>query len=274
MNLQMRYAGALYGAAAADAVCATFEGCMPDDTREPALTGGGQFSLAPGEVTDDTLMMLALAESRLQTGTFSSAAFASKVIATVRDRPKTFGRTTRTFAQLSEMGCDPDRAAVAVDMLYGSTTNGSVMRTLPTALFAASADEAEYLGRTVSAYTHVSKTACDAAGTLSRALYRLLHGETKETVVADVPAVYLGGQLIPSVNAEESLRCAFCIFRDSSSYLEILTMACRLGGDSDTIGAMAGALGGAWYGIDAVPAKWCAALDVHDRIETVLKSLK
>ncbi|HJJ36064.1 MAG TPA: ADP-ribosylglycohydrolase family protein [Methanocorpusculum sp.] len=270
MDYLERVRGAVYGAAVADAVGATYEGCMPDETRVPALIGGGQFALAAGEVTDDTLMMLALAESYLETNTFSPDRFIRSIITTIRTHPKTFGNTTRSLARFAEMGCYPESAASIVDMLYGSGTNGSAMRTLPTALFATSADEAEQLGRTVSAYTHKSSEACNAAAAVSAAAYRLLHGEEKETVLRTVPETYLAGDLIPSVKAEESVRCAFCIFRDSDSYLDVLTRACRLGGDSDTIGAMAGSLAGAYYGIKAIPEEWCTALDVTDQIETLL----
>lgn len=274
MEYQERVRSAIYGAAIADAVGATYEGCMPDETRSPALVGGGLFALKPGEVTDDTLMMLALAESYLESGGFSAARFIHKAIATIRDHPKTFGTTTQSLARFAEMGCYPESAASIVDMLYGSRTNGSAMRTLPTAVFATSAEEAERLGRIVSAYTHTSEEACSAASALSVAAYRLLHGEDKTSVLASVPRIYLEGDLIPSVDAEESVRCAFRIFSESSSYGEVLARACRLGGDSDTIGAMAGGLAGAYYGIRDVPDDWAASLNVTGRIETILAELE
>ncbi len=46
MDLNRVY-GALFGAAAADSVGATFEGMMADDSRIPEMRGGGQFSIAP-----------------------------------------------------------------------------------------------------------------------------------------------------------------------------------------------------------------------------------
>jgi len=57
-----------------------------------------------------------------------------------------------------------------------------------------------------------------------------------------------------------------------------------LGGDTDTIGAMAGAITGAYYGREAIPGRWLAELEdrkyieqlavrlweikIHDRLET------
>lgn len=87
MDLNRVY-GALFGAAAADSVGASFEGMMADDSRVPEMSGGGQFSIEPGEVTDDTLMMLNLLETYLEAGYFSRELFLSKMIQTIRARPK------------------------------------------------------------------------------------------------------------------------------------------------------------------------------------------
>ena len=265
MDLNRVY-GALFGAAAADSVGASFEGMMADDSRVPEMRGGGQFSIEPGEVTDDTLMMLNLLETYLEAGYFSRELFLSKMIQTIRARPKTFGNTTLTLASLVEQGCYPESAAEVVHMIFGSRTNGSVMRTLPVGLVATSEEEAESLSRKVSSFTHMDKEALDACSAVSLAVYSLLNGKSKEEVLKAVPKKYLEGELWPSVDALESTRCAFCIFRDSNSYLDAVTKACRLGGDSDTIGAIAGGLCGALYGLDAVPKKWREMLEVKDRI--------
>ena len=261
---------AVFGAAAADAVGAAFEGLMPDDTRVPAMTGGGQFSLAAGEVTDDTLMMLVLLETYAEAGCFSREVFFPKMIQTIRENPKTFGNTTRRLASLVEQGCSLESAAAVIDRLFGSRTNGSVMRTLPVGLTAVSAEAADAEARRVSAFTHLDVAAQDACAAVSSAVYSLLHGASKETVLAAVPRQYLEGELYPSVDAVESTRCAFCIFRDADGYLDAVTRACRLGGDTDTIGAIVGGLCGALYGYDAVLAEWADMLLIKDRLETVI----
>lgn len=268
-----RVYGAVFGAAAADAVGSSFEGLMPDDTRVPQMTGGGQFSLAPGEVTDDTLMMLALLETYAECGCFSRTRFLSKMVVTIREKPKTFGNTTRTLASLVEQGCYPQAAAGVVHRLFGSRTNGSVMRTLPVGITACSAEAAAAQARRVSSFTHADAEAGDACAAVSSAVYSLLHGASKEDVLAAVPAKYLEGELYPSVDALEATRCAFCIFRDAESYSDAVKAACCLGGDTDTIGAIAGGMCGALYGIDAVPVEWCEMLDVKKRIESVVAQI-
>ena len=58
-----RIFGGLFGVAAGDAVGLTFEGMMPGPRYNLSVTGGGQFSLPAGAVTDDTMMTLSLLET-------------------------------------------------------------------------------------------------------------------------------------------------------------------------------------------------------------------
>ena len=195
------------------------------------------------------------------------------MIQTIRARPKTFGNTTRTLAALVEQGCYPKSAVKVVHMIFGSRTNGSVMRTLPVGLAASSEEEAISLSEKVSSFTHQDTQAANACSAVSLAVYSLLHGKSKEDVLKAVPEKYLKGELWPSVDALESTRCAFCIFRDSESYIDAVTKACRLGGDSDTIGAIVGGMCGALYGIDAVPKEWRDMLEVKDRITDAVEKI-
>ena len=70
-----RIFGGLFGVAAGDAVGLTFEGMMPGPRYNLSVTGGGQFSLPAGAVTDDTMMTLSLLETYLSYGTFDREAF-------------------------------------------------------------------------------------------------------------------------------------------------------------------------------------------------------
>jgi ADP-ribosyl-[dinitrogen reductase] hydrolase len=45
------------------------------------------------------------------------------------------------------------------------------------------------------------------------------------------------------------------------SFEETLVTSVNLGGDTDTVGAMAGSLAGAFYGLPAIPERWLAKLD-------------
>ena len=74
MNILERYRGSLLGLAVGDALGTTLEFEAPG-TFEPIeeIEGGGPFSLARGQWTDDTSMALCLAESLITTATFDPA---------------------------------------------------------------------------------------------------------------------------------------------------------------------------------------------------------
>ncbi len=53
----------------------------------------------------------------------------------------------------------------------------------------------------------------------------------------------------------------------TDSFEEALTEVVNLGGDADSTGAILGALAGAHYGVDAIPARWLDGLQNRDGIE-------
>jgi poly(ADP-ribose) glycohydrolase ARH3 len=64
-----------------------------------------------------------------------------------------------------------------------------------------------------------------------------------------------------------------CFLRHPESYPETVTYAISLGGDTDTIAAMAGAISGAYLGIEAIPFHWRVKLENKDYIETLAEDL-
>lgn len=56
----------------------------------------------------------------------------------------------------------------------------------------------------------------------------------------------------------EAVPCAIYAFLKCSneSFKELIPYAISLGGDTDTIGSMAGAIGGAYWGIEQIPQEW------------------
>ncbi len=53
----------------------------------------------------------------------------------------------------------------------------------------------------------------------------------------------------------------------TDSFEEALIEVVNLGGDADSTGAILGALAGAHYGADAIPARWLAGLQNREGIE-------
>jgi len=268
-NSRDKIFGGLIGCAIGDALGAPFEGMNGDEKRSVEMTGGGQFNLKKGEVTDDTLMMIALGETYCETGKFNKEVFLKKVILTVREDGRTFGKTTKTVVSLLEQGCSPEGTVYAVHKIFGSGTNGSVMRTLPVGLVPVS--DREKIAREVSAFTHYDKAAGECCAIISKAAAGLLAGKAKTDVLSEIPPKYLGGKLVPSINAMDTTRCALACFHDGNTYEEVIRRACILGGDTDTIGCIAGGLAGILW---EVPERWVNQLLIRDKIRNLADHLK
>lgn len=272
-----RIFGGLFGAAAGDAVGLIFEGMMPATRCNLPVAGGGQFSLAAGVVTDDTMMTIALLRTYLSCGTFDRDVFLLRMTETVRRDPVTFGRTMKTLCILLEQGGLPEEEVRAVNSLFGSRTNGSVMRTLPVGLVCdprTAAAEA----RRVSAFTHFDPAAGDCCAAVSTAAAVLRAGGEREDALAAAQNAagrtdLFSGDLIPSVDAVETTRCAFFCFQQAASVRDCIEQATTLGEDTDTIAAIAGGLAGVYFGMENIPKEWVCRIGIWKRIAACAGSL-
>jgi ADP-ribosyl-[dinitrogen reductase] hydrolase len=59
----------------------------------------------------------------------------------------------------------------------------------------------------------------------------------------------------------------FYLFLTTDSFEEALTEVVNLGGDTDTAGAILGALAGAFYGVEAIPERWLDGLQNREGID-------
>jgi len=59
----------------------------------------------------------------------------------------------------------------------------------------------------------------------------------------------------------------------TSSSFEEAALKANLGGDADTVGAVAGQFAGALWGLEAIPAEWLRVLAWRDRLEAVGRDL-
>jgi ADP-ribosylglycohydrolase len=65
----------------------------------------------------------------------------------------------------------------------------------------------------------------------------------------------------------DALEAAIWALANSGSFEKTLLKAVNLGDDTDTVGAIAGGLAGLFYGYDAIPADWLAAIQRREWIE-------
>jgi ADP-ribosylglycohydrolase len=91
---------------------------------------------------------------------------------------------------------------------------------------------------------------------------RILGGRLDESPVEQVQS---SGYVIHTLEA--SLWCAL----QHTDFRSAVLAAVNLGGDTDTTGCVTGGLAGAFYGIDAIPAEWLAALPRRAEVDALLE---
>lgn len=286
-----RAIGCILGAAVGDALGAPFEFGRAGEysARFPTavhagigeMVGGGGLGWAPGQFTDDTEMAVIVAESLLASGGLD--------IDDQMERFRAWGRHAKDVGVLTSevlrSGLPAAEAGPAVMAArHGRSTagNGSLMRVAPGAVhFAAARSKATIdAAHALSSVTHADPL-CKAAVAIVHEFVRLtLDGDdpldSLETIVAgldaDSAAVY--GKLLNDSWTPESggpgngsamgaLAQAIWALRHNDSFADVLTSVIDLGGDTDSVAAVAGTLAGARFGIQAIPTRWLTYVHGH-----------
>lgn len=285
-SLQERALGSYLGFAIGDALGASVEFMTPREIRVvhggmlDSIKGGGWLRLKPGQVTDDTQMCLALGSAMLKSGGWNLQVVADSFVAWLQSRPVDVGNTCRRglrrYLQNGTLRGQP------ADEDAG---NGALMRNLPAALGTPppSCDRETML----EALTH-GRDAVFGQRSVEQA--RITHGHvlSDEATVAIglMTRVLIGGggreRCIEIANALVSRQRVFSFapwpgrtsgyvvdtvqtvldgFFRAASFEECLVDVVNRGGDSDTNGALAGQLAGAFWGVGAIPERWLERLD-------------
>lgn len=148
---------------------------------------------------------------------------------------------------------------------YGSWGNGGAMRVGPAALLARSLDEALELAHYVTAVTHNHPEGIRGAQATALAIYESRQGATVESMRAAITSRF-GYDLSATVDeirpdyrhseaaqrsVPQALVCAF----EATDFEDAIRNAVSIGGDSDTIAAIAGAIAEARFGMPDEIAK-------------------
>jgi ADP-ribosyl-[dinitrogen reductase] hydrolase len=288
-----RALGCMLGLAVGDAVGAAVA-FKPRGSFAPVadMVGGGPIGLAPGEWTSATAMALCLARSLLAKCALDQLDFMNRLRGwmergenTVNGTAVNVGTTTRTAIELFARTDEP--AAGAVDS--ESAGNGSLARMAPLALFAAGDEvEARFLSNKQSRATHGTIECLDACELFVAQLVDALNGAdfdaaTRPRIMALCPNVLAinGGEWIDKLREAiqssgyvvETLEAALWSVARARDFREAVLTAVNLGGDADSVGAVAGQLAGALYGASAIPAEWLEKLAWRDEIERLAGEL-
>jgi ADP-ribosyl-[dinitrogen reductase] hydrolase len=77
----------------------------------------------------------------------------------------------------------------------------------------------------------------------------------------------------PSLDAVLCSHAALYSFMNAKSAEMAILSAVNLGGDADTAGACAGALAGAYWGLDALPRRWREGIEGYDQLVRLARQL-
>jgi len=302
-DLRDRFRGALLGTFCGDALGAALEGWRPHETAGALDSPAELLRRSHGRYTDDTEMMIALGESLVERGGEVEPAHLARTFLKRYDPSRGYGPgTVRTLNAISR-GVRWDAASAATFGGGGSYGNGSAMRVAPVGVLfhhdlEAMRGAAEAQARVTHAHPLGTAGAALQAATVALAVRAEGPGDLAPDRVLDALRTFVGGfKDPPAVEAYlERLEAIEVMLSDSGdppavaralgtsatcprsvpaaiysalvrrgSPGDAIVYAVSLGGDADTIGAMAGAIAGALHGASALPAEWLALLEEGPR---------
>ena len=141
---------------------------------------------------------------------------------------------------------------------YNSYGNGSAMRVSPVAWYASSLEEAENLARATAEVTHNHPEGIKGAVSVAGAAYLAKTGHSMDEIKEYVSGFYTIDFTLDEIRpvysfnetCQDSVPQAFEAFFESVSFEDAIRNAVSIGGDSDTIAAITGAVAECYYGID------------------------
>ncbi|WEK53725.1 MAG: ADP-ribosylglycohydrolase family protein [Candidatus Cohnella colombiensis] len=285
MQLIDRIRGGLYGVAVGDALGGTTEfmsrsEIMKEHGNLTEIIGGGVWNLDAGEVTDDTMMTLCVAEGILANPLDPMQEIGGRFLQWYRTLPKDVGNIIRhTIREYDGNWYD---AAIRTHSVLGhSAGNGSLMRCLPVALCYPKLQDVERVARMQSKMTHYDERCNEACEIYSRIVYRIMMGETnlQDAIESEIKhtdyehKVHAVPDCEPSGFVVHTFRWVLHILLTSASFAEVVQKAANLGGDSDTIGAIAGGVAGVYFGYLNIPELYSSKILIRDRLDEVCKGI-
>lgn len=272
-----RLRGIAVGAAVGDALGMPLEFGLASPPEE-LITSMQPGRLPAGTFTDDTEMALALAESLLEIRKLDPADLARRFADWYRRNPPDVGIHTSSVLHRICAGEHWQEASREVQAKEPARAgNGSVMRCWPVAISAWENQKVLIeFSRLQSQVTHMHEECTAGCIFVNDMLYHLIHGkslyEACETALDEIElpeGLVQAIKLAPHRKREElrntgwvrhTVESAIWALFNTYNFEDALIQVINLGADADTAGAVTGALAGAAYGMEAIPAAWKTAL--------------
>lgn len=294
-----RAIGCLMGQAVGDALGTRYEfksakttkACLKKDIKKGHLPmlGEGPFDLVPGQVTDDTELALALANSLVNKKSFNIYDIAQMYTLWYHSPPFDIGATTSTAFGLTNLKDTPEnnygkiyKSSAANNQK--SLSNGCLMRISPLAIAGVrwKLENLQMAAKMDCELTNPNPIALDAVSVYVTAIQTaILTGDPLKTYDAALESATtkdIQDLLVAAVEKPDpiklsdgkevstdsqfmgylgvALQNAFYELLNTDSFEQALVNIISRGGDTDTNGCIAGALLGAVHGYDKIPSDW------------------
>lgn len=295
--LKDRFAGCLLGLAVGDALGSHFEGQSADwigrryPTPEALIANPPE---APWHYTDDTQMAIGVAEALVKDGEIIEQSLCEAFVENYEPY-RGYGRGAKIILQAMEEG--QDYKHWANDLFPGgSFGNGAAMRVAPIGLlFHRNVDRLWEQARLSALPTHVHPLGIEGAQLLALTVAIALRDDPfgkrtsweelrqrattadfqdrvslVEQVQSPDDVLRLGNGIAAQDSVVTAIAC-FTLWPDS--YEDVVANAIFLGGDTDAIAAMAGAISGAHLGIHAIPCGFSECREDERKGKSYLEQL-
>ena len=251
-------------------------------SKQFALFAGRDEASPPSSFTDDTVMTLAVADAIMkwrEAGAAASGAVITSWLRRMADAMmKRRGAGGGSYDVLSGLAIGSMRMFGRLyphagyggnfdywihsdnPQPYNSWGNGSAMRVSACGWAGRTLDEVKAMSRAVTEVTHNHPEGIKGAEATAVATFLARTGKTMEEIKAVVvrdyyPLGFTLDEIRPTyafdVSCQGSVPQALEAFFESTSFEDAIRNAISIGGDSDTIGAICGAVAGAYYGVPA-----------------------
>lgn len=235
----------MWGAIVGDIVGSRFENVNCHQKNFPFFSTWCRF-------TDDTLMTLAVAEALLNAGHSDDSALRAETIRCMQAMGEKYPHAGwgASFARwLREKDPKP----------YQSFGNGAAMRVSPIGEYARSEEEVKRLSRIITGVSHDHPEGLKGAECVAMCVYLAKNGASKEVIFARAKGYYpeIGSDTCEQLSKTYrfdagclgSVPQALTCFFEGKDFEDTIRNAIYIGGDSDTIAAIAGGVAEAFFGI-------------------------
>ena len=294
-----RARGALFGLACGDALGRPVEFASASEIRAEhgrldEMVGHGTWNQPAGTITDDTEQALCIAQSLVDHQAFDPADVAERFVAWYDSGPFDIGRMTMRSLSRLKHGDTWDEAGQHVweQSREGQNAgNGSVMRCPPLAIpYATDRDQLAKVSQQSSQITHADPRCTEGCAVLNLTVAGLLEDadtplqDALDYVGSDAPDELVTAlQPLARGNTPDALETSGYVVHSLQTALhdglvaesaeETIVTAVNRGGDTDTIGAIVGAVAGARFGASQLPDRWLAAIDATEELELLAEQL-